>query len=548
MVDDDRIQSLTQDLFAGRLDRRSLFARAAALGLSASAVTAALGAGVGTAAAAPSASTLAALAATAQLEELPREKTLIVVRGGVQGKFEEAEIWNPFLPLGNHQLGSMLLYEPLAFYSAFEDKTTLWLAESFEYSPDYKQLTVKTRPGITWSDGTPFSAEDVAYTFNQLVAVGSAVKWGADVQQFLTSAEATDDTTTVFTFKVAAPRFFEFISYKFDIGVFIVPRHIFEGQDWATFTHFDMAKGWPVTTSPWRVVYAAPEQKILDRQPDWWGVAAGVGKLPEPERYVYLPDPGEQGLAAGVIANDYDIATGLQPATFETVFNGNDKTITWTGKEAPYGNIDWWPHSLYLNNEKAPYDDPNVRWAISYYLDRQQIIDSAGPAPTRRRPSSCPTTRPSSRTSRPSRRCSSSTPYLEYNPEKGDALLTAKGGPRTTGVEDASGAPVELEIISFSTSPASASRGRAAEAGRHRRHLRRAADIFTRFCAGDYTAACSATAGATAPTSTTRCALYQTASTKIPAATWSTSRAGRTPSTTPSSTSSTGSARPTPPR
>ena len=78
-----------------------------------------------------------------------------------------------------------MMYEPLAFYSAFEDKTMMWLAEGFEYSDDYKTLTIKTRPNVTWSDGEPFSAEDVAYTFNKLVEVGSKVRWGADVQQFL---------------------------------------------------------------------------------------------------------------------------------------------------------------------------------------------------------------------------------------------------------------------------------------------------------------------------------------------------------------------------
>ena len=114
---------------------------------------------------------------------------------------------------------------------------------------------------------------------------------------------------------------------------------------------------------------------MLDRADSWWGVEAGVGKLPAPKRFVYLPDPGEQGLATGIISNQYDITTGIQPATFPTVFDGNDKVTTWTGQESPFGNIDWWPHSLYLNNEVAPWSDPNVRWAISYYLDREQIID-----------------------------------------------------------------------------------------------------------------------------------------------------------------------------
>ena len=505
MVVDDRIQSLAQELAAGRLNRRDFFHRAAMLGLSASAVAVAISSG--------------ATGAYAQdMPEIAREKTLIAVRGGTQGKFDEDQIWNPFLPTGNHQLGSQLVYEPLAFYSAFTDSFTMWLAESYEYSADYLTLTIKTRSGINWSDGTPFSSEDVAYTFNKLVEVGSVVKFGADVQQFLSKAEATDPNTTVFTFKVPAPRFFEFISYKFDIGVFIVPKHIFEGQDWATFTHFDMAKGWPVTTAPWKVVYAAPEQKILDRLPDWWGVAAGVGKLPEPERYVYLPDPGEQGLAAGVIANDYDISTGLQPATFPTVFAGNDKIITWTGKDEPFGNIDWWPHSLYLNNTAAPYDDPNVRWAISYYLDREQIIEfgwTGANIPSTLFLPDYPGLKPFVDAVAP---MFEQYPYLEYNPEKGDALLSAKGWTKDGDMwSDETGKPVELEIISFfdftGVGPVVVEQlkrnGIAAT-------YSEPPDIFTRFFAGDYTGCLFGHGGSYSSDIYYSLRLYQTASEKIP--------------------------------
>ena len=46
----------------------------------------------------------------------------------------------------------------------------------------------------------------------------------------------------------------------------MMPKHIFEkqSQDISTFTHFDVSKDWPVTTSPWKVVYSAPDQKVLD--------------------------------------------------------------------------------------------------------------------------------------------------------------------------------------------------------------------------------------------------------------------------------------------
>ena len=50
-----------------------------------------------------------------------------------------------------------------------------WLAESFKYSPDFKQLVIKTRSGISWSDAKPFSAEDVAFTLNSLKELGPKV-------------------------------------------------------------------------------------------------------------------------------------------------------------------------------------------------------------------------------------------------------------------------------------------------------------------------------------------------------------------------------------
>src|ERR671936_112466 len=168
----------------------------------------------------------------------------------------------------------------------------MWLAESYQYSPDYMQLTIKTRKEAMWSDGVPFTADDVAYTYNELAKAGAKARWGADVQLVLDKAAAVDPQTAQLTFKVPAPRFFEYSAYKFDIGIEMMPKHIFEkqSQDIATFPHFDVAKGWPVTTSPWKVVYAGPDQKVMDLRPDWWGNGI-VAQLPKPQRFVYLPDP-----------------------------------------------------------------------------------------------------------------------------------------------------------------------------------------------------------------------------------------------------------------
>src|SRR5947207_7885397 len=228
---------------------------------------------------------------------IPRDRTLILVWGGREGRWVDWDLWNPYSIGSNHQNGSNLIYEPLAYYSAFADKTQMWLAERYEFSPDFKRLTIKTRPGIRWSDGVPFSAEDVAYTLTTLRDLGAKVRWGIDVQQFMQDARATDPSTVVVRFKVPAPRFFYFMTYKYDIGVYVVPKHVFQGQDWTTFKHFETAKDWPVTTSPWKVVFSSPQQKVVDRRDEWWAAKAGLAPMPKVERNVWLPSAGEQQLA-----------------------------------------------------------------------------------------------------------------------------------------------------------------------------------------------------------------------------------------------------------
>ena len=101
-----------------------------------------------------------------------RSKTLLLAQGGAQGKYLDYDLWNAYALGANHQTGPNLTHEPLAFYSAYGDKEYLWLASGYEYSPDFKQLTIKLRSGIKWSDGEPFSADDVVYTLSSLKDLG----------------------------------------------------------------------------------------------------------------------------------------------------------------------------------------------------------------------------------------------------------------------------------------------------------------------------------------------------------------------------------------
>jgi peptide/nickel transport system substrate-binding protein len=395
--------------------------------------------------------------AAAELKSVPRNRTHIVVwSGSREGRWVDYELWNPYSIGANHQNGPNMMYEPLAYYSAFADKTYMWLAESYQFTPDFKQLTIKTRSGITWSDGTPFSAEDVAFTLNSLRDLGPKVKWGVDVHQALRQATATDANTVVLDFEIPSPRFFFFMTYKYDIGVYIVPKHIFQGQDWPSFRHFDLSKGWPVTTGPWRVVEASLQQKVFDRADDWWAAKAGLAPLPKVERSIWLPSVGEQQLAQALITNQVDAGFGMQPATFPTVFRQNAKIITHSGQKAPFGYVDWWPISLYVNTEVAPFNDRDVRWALSYYIDRDQVVDVAYLGACQVSALPMPAYKPLQPYFDAVKDLLAKYNTLEVDPKKADALLTGKGYKKdASGMwADGQGKRITIDIIGFGASGA----------------------------------------------------------------------------------------------
>src|SRR5438105_1846850 len=318
-------------------------------------------------------------AAAPQPAAVPRNKQLILMWSGVQGKFVDAELWNPFAPAANHQNGPGLFHEPLVYYSGFANKEIPWLAESYQYTPDYKQLTIKTRSGISWSDGQPFSAKDVAFTINEAAKQGSKIKFGSNVATFLQEATAKDDNTVVVNFKIPAPKFMYMMTYKYDNGLYMVPQHIYsQSSDWSTFKNFDIANGLPVTTGPWKLVFSSPDQKIIDVRSDWWAVKAGLVKsMPAVQRIVYLPFPGETQTAQALITNAVDCSLDLRPNTMKQILAQNPKLQGWAGNNPPYGYTDWWPTSFYVDTTKAPWSDKDLRWALSYSIDRQQLIDVA---------------------------------------------------------------------------------------------------------------------------------------------------------------------------
>jgi len=382
-------------------------------------------------AAKPAADAKPAIGAVADVKQVPRNRTMVLSfagTGAAEGRWTDYELWSPYALGANMQNGGLLFYEPLYYYSAFADKWIPWMAEDHQFSSDFKQMTYKIRSGITWSDGQPFTAEDIAFTLNSLRELGPKVTRGNEVQQAVADAKATDPTTLVITFKLPSPRWNLYMAFGGGLGIYTVPKHIFSKvDDWSKFTFYDPEKGWPVSTTQWKVVHSSPQQKLIDRRDAWWAADRGMSRLSKVERLVYIAYTTETAAAQLFISNQLDASLDVRPATMEQILAQNPKVTTWTGNEKPYGYTDQWPTQLMINNEKPPFNDKDVRWAISYFIDRDKVVQIGNRGAGSRSPLPIPNT-PAIR------------PYFdkmkeplskfdtnEFNPTKGAQLLEGKG-------------------------------------------------------------------------------------------------------------------------
>ena len=304
------------------------------------------------------------------LTEVPRNQTLILANGGA----ETIGITNPWvIPGYTHQTGNAFMWEPLMYYGIYSDEYIPWLAESMEYtSDDFTTLEIKLNPLAEWSDGTPVTAADVIYTFDGQ-AKDERLPYHAAFLQFYDSAVAKDDKTIEVKFKIPAPRFkFEVLCLKFDTGIPIVPAAWESAQpDYST-----AVGGTEIPHSgPYDLIAWNATQKIYDLREGWWAVKAGLMPEPAVKRIIVsnLANVGMDLVAQRVTNNEFDSTLDMRAQVIGNILAQNPKVQSWTGNESPYGYLDWWPNSLWMNTQIEPYSDPNVRKAMSLSINRDQI-------------------------------------------------------------------------------------------------------------------------------------------------------------------------------
>jgi len=364
------------------------------------------------------------------IKNVPRERTLIYYFGGSGGTWSDAGNCNPYLATGfTHQTGLAATIEGLEYYSAFADKFMPWLAESHEFNDKYDELTIKIRKGVEWSDGVPFTARDVVYTLNMCLKWAPQMRNSAYIRDHVKEIKAPDDFTVKITFLKPNPRFyFEILTFKFDTGQYMIPEHIFKDvEDPTTFQFWAPENGWPVTTAPYNVVYFTNMQKFLDRRDDWWAVKTGFAKLPEVERVLCVPQVDNTKAAQLAIANELDQCLDLRPSDMKAILEQNPAVISHTGKKKPYGYVDWWPNNIGFNDLEEPFKNPDLRWAVSYAIDRDQAIQVAYDGAGSKQPLFFPTYKSLQPFLDSVQDLLEKYPSNEYNPKKSEELMTKNG-------------------------------------------------------------------------------------------------------------------------
>ena len=118
-------------------------------------------------------------------------------------------------------------------------------------------------------------------------------------------------------------------------------------------------------------------QKFMDRRDDWWAVKTGFAKLPEVERVLALPMVDDTKAAQLSINNSLDACLDIRPNVMKTILEQNPNVIAHSMRKPPYGYMDWWPNNIGFNDLEPPYNNPDIRWAVSYAIDRAEAINVA---------------------------------------------------------------------------------------------------------------------------------------------------------------------------
>lgn len=343
-----------------------------------------------------------------QVHDLPEEVAISDCEIGRYGgifilnETTQPTTFNPIVP--NNLSTSMVLSRLMSGLIDFDPRTEAFtpaLAKSWTVSPDGLTYTFHLRKGVLWSDGVPFTAEDVVFTFDTILAEVVHPETGQTMPRYPSryyeqyhidgepiQYQAIDSHTIRFTLpKTYAP-------FLYDVSRTILPKHkliaAFESdrflKEWTTKTAIETPQE-IVGTGPFKIFsYKPGERLVLEPNPHYWRADEEGQRLPYID-YLVIKFVSESNTAIAHFATGKSDASGISAEDFEWVKRAQgtyDFTIYNRGPSASV-NFFWFNQNAGISEEGRPYlpkhklewfTDKRFRQAILHGFNREGLIDA----------------------------------------------------------------------------------------------------------------------------------------------------------------------------
>jgi peptide/nickel transport system substrate-binding protein len=333
---------------------------------------------------------------TASSIPLPDPPLLAPCEAGVPGgRLVVAAVGDPktFNPITANESSSIdiirFLFSALVNYDMPSQTAIPGIAESWSVGADQKTWTFKMRKGLLWSDGQPLTADDVLFTFNDVVYntnIVNVTRDGVreDEKDFVVS-KLDDYTVQIVTPDIYAPL------PDAIYNVYILPRHklaqAVKENRFAAAYGIDSDPKEVVGSGPFRLKqYKSGESTLLERNPYFWEVDKKGQRLPYLDNVIYTVVPNTKTLSLRFLHRESDVNEIVYPDEYDHYKEEEAKgrfQLLDLGV-APERIFLWFNENTNVNDKTGkPIVDPvKLKWfrnqkfrqAVSYAIDRDSIV------------------------------------------------------------------------------------------------------------------------------------------------------------------------------
>lgn len=323
-------------------------------------------------------------APVADANALPRNETLYF--NGLQ--WSAVVGWNPYSSSMNNALAvtakdaaRVPMFETLYLFDMLDGGSYPLLADGpYKWDDAQTQVTVKIKKAAHWSDGTPVTAEDVAYTWDTNLKYSSNA--GNNFKEYIDSVTASDPQTVVIKAKLGpdGKAVNPLMIVSFLDGVYVCQKAW--TQTLETRTGGDAAKFLAdpaedaVFSGPYHKFFSDDTKVVLVRDDNYWGKDASMwGKLPAPKYLVHVIYKDNAAGSVALAQGEVDISQQFN-SNVQVLWLNYGLPISTYLPEAPYSIGATLPTAFF--NLKSPgLDQVAVRKAIAMAVDYPTIIANA---------------------------------------------------------------------------------------------------------------------------------------------------------------------------